>query len=40
MTPRRGFLLPASSPVARWAEARVWRWRALLGLVPTDDMFR
>lgn len=33
-------LVPASGPVARWVEARIWRWRALLGLVPTDDMFR
>ncbi len=33
-------LVLASGPVARWVEARVWRWRALLGLVPTDDMFR
>lgn len=33
-------LVPASGPVGRWVTARVWRWRALLGLVPTDDMFR
>lgn len=33
-------LVPASGPVARWMDAQVWRWRALLGLVPTDDMFR
>ena len=33
-------LVPASGPVIRWVDARLWRWRALLGLVPTDDMFR
>lgn len=33
-------LVPASGPVSRWLQARVWRWRALLGLVPTSDMFR
>lgn len=33
-------LTAASGPVARWMEGRIWRWRALLGLVPTDDMFR
>ena len=33
-------LLPASGPVPSWLDARVWRWRALFGLVPTDDMFR
>lgn len=33
-------LTPASGPVTRWLQARVWRWRALLGLVPTSDMFR
>ncbi len=32
-------LVPAAGPVARWVEARLWRWRALLGLVPADDMF-
>ena len=33
-------LVPASGPVARWVGVRIWRWRALLGLVPTGDMFR
>lgn len=30
----------ASGPVARWVGGRLWRWRTLLGLVPTDDQFR
>ena len=33
-------LRPASGPVARWLEERVWRLRALFGLTPADDMFR
>lgn len=33
-------LRPASGPLARWLEDRLWRLRAWLGLVPTDDMFR
>lgn len=33
-------LTAASGPVARWIDGRIWRWRAVLGLVPTDDMFR
>ena len=33
-------LAPAAGPVDRWMDERIWRWRALLGLVPTDDMFR
>ena len=33
-------LRPASGYVTRWLEERVWRLRALLGLTPTDDMFR
>ncbi len=32
-------LTPASGSATRWLQARVWRWRALLGLVPTSDMF-
>ena len=30
-------LSPASGPVMRWLASRTWRWRALLGLVPSDD---
>ena len=33
-------LVPAAGPVSRWVEGRIWRWRALLGLVGSDDMFR
>lgn len=33
-------LRPASGSLARWLEERTWRLRALLGLTPTDDMFR
>ena len=33
-------LVPAAGPVSRWVEERIWRWRALLGLVGSDDMFR
>ncbi len=31
-------LVPAAGPVSRWVEGRIWRWRALLGLVDNDDM--
>ncbi|WP_312796542.1 hypothetical protein [Tianweitania sp.] len=27
----------ASSPFRQWLDDRIWRWRALLGLTPTDD---
>lgn len=33
-------LRPASSSLARWLEERMWRLRALLGLTPTDTLFR
>lgn len=33
-------LTAASGPLSRWLQGRVWRWRAMLGLVPTSDMFR
>ena len=33
-------LRPASGPAARWLRARTWVWRTLLGLAPTEDMFR
>jgi hypothetical protein len=33
-------LTEASGPAPRWLQARIWRWRAMLGLVPTSDMFR
>ncbi len=32
-------LVSAAGPVSRWGEGRIWRWRALLGLVDNDDMF-
>jgi len=32
-------LVPARGPVSRWWEDRLWRLRALLGLVSTDDDF-
>lgn len=32
-------LVPASGPVTRWWDDRLWRLRALLGLVTTDDDF-
>lgn len=28
---------PAAGPAGGWIEDRVWRWRALLGLVPSDE---
>lgn len=33
-------LTSASGPATRWLQARVWRWRGLLGLVPNSAMFR
>ena len=32
-------LVPAPNPFRRWLDDRVWRWRALLGLTPTERMF-
>ena len=32
-------LVPAPNPFRRWLDDRVWRWRALLGLTPTELMF-
>ncbi|MCR0981906.1 hypothetical protein [Roseomonas populi] len=32
-------LAPASGPLARWWDDRIWRLRALLGVVPTDEDF-
>lgn len=33
-------LSPAAGPVTRWLDGQLWRWRSLLGFVPTDDQFR
>jgi len=32
-------LVPASGPSRRWLDDRIWRWRALLGLTPSDSQF-
>ena len=32
-------LVRAPNPFRRWLDDRVWRWRALLGLTPTELMF-
>lgn len=31
-------LAPAAGPVSRWLDDRIWRLRALVGLVPSDTL--